>query len=110
MDQLPFRPFVLKDQGHPQRPVLVRHSADLAVLPFDRHKYGHVSRRISARARSASPLRNIFGVVSSASVTSKPRLLLTSSATSPSVIFPCPMSPCPPGSATVCPGQGNTRP
>src|SRR6185369_10063815 len=46
MHQLPFRPFVLKDQGHPQRPVLVRHSADLAVLPLDRHEYGHVSRRI----------------------------------------------------------------
>src|SRR6185437_12191710 len=46
MHQLPFGPFVLKDQGHTQRPVLVRHSADLAVLPFDRHKYRHVSRRI----------------------------------------------------------------
>jgi hypothetical protein len=32
----PLRSFTTKDQGHPQRPVLVRQTAHLAVLSFDR--------------------------------------------------------------------------
>src|SRR5689334_17687528 len=46
MHQPPFRLFMPKDQGHAQRPVLARHSADLAVLPFDGHEYRHIARRI----------------------------------------------------------------
>src|SRR4029077_12424239 len=46
MHQPPFRPFMPKDQGHAQRPVLIRPSADLTVLPFDGHEYRHIARRI----------------------------------------------------------------
>ena len=31
----PLRPFTTIDQGHAQRPVLVRQTADLAMLTFD---------------------------------------------------------------------------
>jgi hypothetical protein len=45
----PLRSFTTKDQGHPQRPVLVRQTAHLAVLSFDRFTEPLTSRIGSKR-------------------------------------------------------------
>ena len=44
MHQPPLRSFTAKDQGHAQRPVLIRQTADLAMLPFDHHQNDDVAR------------------------------------------------------------------
>src|SRR5215471_3109534 len=65
MHQPPFRPFTPEDPGYTQRPVLIWHSADLAVLPFDRHKYRHITRRVRRhqlllRLTAPEHLRRVF--------------------------------------------------
>src|SRR5215475_7851102 len=65
MHQPPFRPFTPEDPGYAQRPILLWHAADLAVLPFDRHKYRHIAGRIRRHqllVRLAAPehLRRVF--------------------------------------------------
>ena len=47
MDLPPLRSVTPKDQGHAQRPVLVRESTDLAMLSFDHHQHGHCQVRAS---------------------------------------------------------------
>src|SRR6185437_11418639 len=44
--QPPLRSFAPEDQGHAQRPVLVRQATYLAVLPLDHHEYRQVTRRV----------------------------------------------------------------
>jgi hypothetical protein len=46
MHQPPRGSFTAIDQGHAQRPVLVRQTADLAMLPFDHHQNDDVARRV----------------------------------------------------------------
>ena len=46
MHQPPLRFVAAKDQGHAQRPVLIRQTADLAMLPFDHHQNDQVSGRV----------------------------------------------------------------
>jgi hypothetical protein len=72
--QSPSRSFAPEDQGHAQRPVLVRHATYLAVLPLDRHEYRQVARRVcldELQIRRTAPEH--FGVDSSAASASKPR-------------------------------------
>lgn len=47
MHQPPPRLLAAVDQGHPQRPVLGRQSADVAVLPLDQDENHHVVRHMS---------------------------------------------------------------
>src|SRR5918998_1976875 len=42
----PLRSVAAKDPGHPQRPVLVRQSTDLAMLSLDHHQHDQIPRRV----------------------------------------------------------------
>jgi len=59
------RPFAPEDPSDAQRPILVWHAADLAMLPFDRHKYRHIARHIRrhqllVRLTAPEHLRRVF--------------------------------------------------
>ena len=57
MHQPPRRSVPAKDPGHPERPVLVRQTTDLAMLPFDQVDVEQARAKTSLPGRQASPLK-----------------------------------------------------